>query len=144
MLHRAQSERLHAVLALRDLELSLADIGAVIDTDAANVRAVLHQQLAHLDEQIHAARALRRKVSILLASDPDASLSTSALFELMEGMNTMTKTMTAAEYEAAIGKRNALPAEESARLVEARRQKIAERGTDSLAEARANRDRMTP
>lgn len=136
--------RLHTVLALRDLGLPLAEVRDVIDTDVAGIRTVLRQQLTHLDEQIHATRGLRRKVAILLESDRDESLSMPALFDLMEGMTAMTRTMTAAEYEAAIESRKALPAEERARLVEARRKKIAERCEGSLAEARANRDRLTP
>ncbi|MFT3970154.1 MAG: MerR family transcriptional regulator [Micropruina sp.] len=136
--------RLHAVLALRDLGLPLAEVKDVIDTDAASMHTVLRQQLVHLDEQIHSARALRRKVSILLESDPDEALSMTALFELMEGMTAMATTMTASEYEAAVAHRNALPAEERTRLVEERRKKIAECGEASLAQARANRDRMIP
>lgn len=136
--------RLHTVLALRNLGLPLAGVKDVIDTDAAGIRTVLRQQLTHLDEQIHAARGLRRKVAILLESSPDESLSMPALLGLMEGMTAMTTTMTAAEYAAAIANRKTLPADERARLVEARRKKIAELGAASLAKARANHDRITP
>lgn len=136
--------RLHTALALRDLGLPLAEVKGVIDTDIASMHTALRQQLAHLDEQIHVARALRRKVAVLLESDPSEVLSMPALFELLQGMTAMATTMTAAEYETAVANRKALPAEERARLVESRRQKIGERGAASLAEARENRDRMTP
>lgn len=140
----ADVARLHAVIALHDLGLSLADAKDVIDTDAASIRAVLREQLAHLDEQIHAARGLRHKVAFLLDSDPEEPVSIPALFALMEAMVAMTPTMSAAEYEAAVASRASLPAGERGRLIDDRRARIAERGTDSLAEARAHRDRMTP
>ncbi len=143
--HRRYSDedvaKLHAILALRSFGLALSDIGEVLD-DEVDVRSVLEQQVTHLGEQVRLARRLRQKIATLLESG--GSLSAHDLFDLMEGMTEMTKQLSAAEYETAIAQRNQTETAERDRLNETRRKTIAARGDASLAEARANRDRLIP
>lgn len=65
--NRQDIERLHRIQALRRMELSLADIGAMLENDGANLQAVIEQQITQLDHQANRAIELRDRLQVLLA-----------------------------------------------------------------------------
>lgn len=97
---RKDIERLHRIQALRRLDLPLADIAALLADEAADLRAVIDQQIAVLDRQVERATDLRRRLAALRGrieehEEPDLDdwLTTLAL------MNVYDKYLTAEELE---------------------------------------------
>ena len=64
---RCDIERLHRIQALRRMNLSLADIGAMLENEGANLQAVIEQQIVQLDRQASRAMELRDRLKGLLA-----------------------------------------------------------------------------
>src|SRR5688572_29058021 len=56
---REDIARLYRIQALRRLEVSLSEIGTLLDKDAGGLCDIVAQQLASLDRQIRQATALR-------------------------------------------------------------------------------------
>jgi len=57
--------RLHAIQALRQLGLPLAEIGGLLDAESGSLPAIITRQLASLDQQIAQATALRERLGFI-------------------------------------------------------------------------------
>ncbi|MDR3446325.1 MULTISPECIES: MerR family transcriptional regulator [unclassified Dyella] len=64
---RANIERLHRIQALRQLGLSLADIGTALSGPQAPLTDVIERQMAQLDHEITKATRLRKQLGLLHA-----------------------------------------------------------------------------
>lgn len=62
---RTDIERLHRIQALRRLDISLTEIGRLLDDGAADLQTVVDQQIAALDQQVQRAMALRERLIVL-------------------------------------------------------------------------------
>lgn len=76
--NRADIERLHRIQALRRLDLSLAEIASMLESDSADLQTVIRQQIAMLDEQATRTLQLRDRLTRLLEDlagneEPDLS-----------------------------------------------------------------------
>ncbi|GAB3550467.1 MerR family transcriptional regulator [Noviherbaspirillum agri] len=65
--NRNDIERLHRIQALRRLDLSLADIAALLEGGSADLETVIAQQIVALDDQIVRASELRNRLTALQA-----------------------------------------------------------------------------
>lgn len=63
--NRADLTRLHRILTLKRLALSLEEIATLIDRDEASLAQVLQQQMQALDQQIQQAQDLRERLHTL-------------------------------------------------------------------------------
>ncbi|WP_306212204.1 MerR family transcriptional regulator [Actinoplanes sp. RD1] len=119
--------RLHRVLALRGFGFGLPAIAGLLDGDGPGAREVLLRQLDQVTDRIDRARALQRRLTMVLGQFDDAGYrSATALISLMEGMIAVEHTYTPEELELmAAARRRAtesLSTEERAALAERRRQ----------------------
>ncbi|MDP9933201.1 MerR family transcriptional regulator [Variovorax paradoxus] len=57
--------RLHAIQALRQLGLPLAEIGGLLGAESGSLPAIIARQIASLDQQIAQATALRERLGLL-------------------------------------------------------------------------------
>jgi len=64
----ADVERLQKIVCLRDLGLSLLDIGVCLDRDHATLQVVLEAHEAALGKRVEAARRLHRRLQDLIAA----------------------------------------------------------------------------
>jgi MerR family transcriptional regulator, thiopeptide resistance regulator len=64
--NRTDIERLHRIQALRRMDLSLAEIAALLENDGAGLQQVIEQQIALLDRQASRAIELRDRLKALL------------------------------------------------------------------------------
>ncbi|HYD59875.1 MAG TPA: MerR family transcriptional regulator [Noviherbaspirillum sp.] len=64
--NRKDIERLHRIQALRRMDLSLAEIGALLENDGAGLQQVIEQQIALLDRQAAKTIELRDRLKALL------------------------------------------------------------------------------
>lgn len=85
--NREDIARLHRIQALRRLDLSLTEIGRLLEGDAARLQTVIEQQIDSLDRQLVRTAVLRDRLKSLLTSvrentEPDLS-SWLATLELM-------------------------------------------------------------
>ncbi|MFB4204439.1 hypothetical protein KBTX_00719 [wastewater metagenome] len=64
----ADVARLHGILALRQLGLSLADIRATLAADGVSLAGIVAEQIRSLDRRIEEARALRDRLAVLDAA----------------------------------------------------------------------------
>jgi len=60
------ARRLYAVLALRDLGLSLKQIKVCLDTERADFLGIMREHLAHVEQQIETCREVRARLSQVL------------------------------------------------------------------------------
>lgn len=95
---RGDIERLHRIQALRRLDLTLAEIGPLLDGGGADLETVVTQQLAALDREIERAADLRKRLAALQENlrareepDMDAWLATLSM------MNFYDRYLTAEE-----------------------------------------------
>lgn len=76
--NRQDIERLHRIQALRRMDLSLAEIAALLENDGAGLQEVIKQQIALLDRQASRTIELRERLKLLLTRvtqnvEPDLS-----------------------------------------------------------------------
>lgn len=64
--NRNDIERLHRIQALRRMDLSLAEIAALLENDGAGLQQVIEQQIALLDRQAERTTQLRDRLKLLL------------------------------------------------------------------------------
>lgn len=64
--NRADIERLHRIQALRRMDLSLAEVAALLQNDGAGLQQVIEQQIALLDRQAGRIIELRDRLKALL------------------------------------------------------------------------------
>lgn len=64
--NRKDIERLHRIQALRRMDLSLAEIAALLENDGAGLQQVIEQQIALLDRQAERTIQLRDRLKLLL------------------------------------------------------------------------------
>lgn len=64
--NRKDIERLHRIQALRRMDLSLAEVAALLENDGAGLQQVIEQQIALLDRQAERAIQLRDRLKLLL------------------------------------------------------------------------------
>ncbi|WP_305789601.1 MerR family transcriptional regulator [Symbioplanes lichenis] len=92
--------RLHRVLALRGFGFGLPDIAGLLDGAGPGAREVLLRQLDQVTDRIERARALERRLTMVLGQFDDAGhQSATALISLMEGMIAVEHTYTPEELE---------------------------------------------
>ena len=102
--HRIYTEadvrRLYRILSLRQLGFPLADITAMIESDAADPRAAVRRHLDAVEEEIELRQELRERLdSILGVLDSSAEPSTKQLLEIMEVMMEVEKYYTPEQQE---------------------------------------------
>jgi DNA-binding transcriptional MerR regulator/bifunctional DNase/RNase len=61
-------QRLYRILALRDVGLPLAEIGAVLDADAPDLLTTVRRHLARIERELQRSRRLRERLLDLLGS----------------------------------------------------------------------------
>lgn len=66
--NREDIARLHRIQALRRLDLSLTEIGRLLEGDAARLQTVIEQQIVSLDRQLMRTAVLRDRLQSLLAN----------------------------------------------------------------------------
>jgi len=64
--NRTDIERLHRIQALRRMDLSLAEIAALLENDGTGLQQVIEQQIALLDRQAERTIQLRDRLKLLL------------------------------------------------------------------------------
>lgn len=95
--HRLYDEddvrRLYRLVALRGLGVPLEEAGALLagELDLADL---LRDQLAHVERQLAAVRALRDRLAALVVTARSAAPSPTDLLDLVEGMTTMDETIS--------------------------------------------------
>lgn len=84
--------RLYQILALRRLGLSLPQIASALDGDGVSLEAVIERHLEHVDREIEARTALRKRLALALSTlRRSEQLSVGDLVkELIEVMERMT------------------------------------------------------
>ena len=87
----ADVRRLHRIVALRGFGFSLAEIGALLDSVAADPRAVVRRQLDLANDRIARETRLRdRLIAVQQMFDAAGSPSAAVLVRLIEEMTTVT------------------------------------------------------
>lgn len=106
--------RLYAILALRDLNLSLEQIGKALDA-GIDLSSLMRQHLDHIEHQIDAAQRLRRRIQHALKALQYGTGAIDNYMEILEAMAMFDKYYTADQLAALEEGRNALGQEGIAR-----------------------------
>lgn len=97
---RADIERLHRIQALRQLGLSLTDIGAALSGPQQPLAAVVDRQIAQIDRELHEAARLRERLVHLRAQLADGqSPDLADWLHTLELMTMYEKYFTAEELQ---------------------------------------------
>jgi len=141
--------RLHLILALRGLGLSLAAVGTVLDLPDLDLSEVIRRQLQQVEQRLVIQQRLRRILARLLvtvsaSSDPPTP---TVLLNLIKEMTTMADRFTPEElHELTEGRKRMIehltPAQE-AELAEQRRSRVAQLPPDEFAALLRRRSAMT-
>ena len=111
--------RLYRIVAFRRLGFALGEIGALLDGDGADPRAVVRAQLERLDAEAATREALRGRLARLLDALDGANGAAADLFlEAIEGMTMSERYYTPEQLAQLEQRRNAL-GEEGMRKAEA-------------------------
>ena len=111
--------RLYRIVAFRRLGFALGEIGALLDGDGADPRAVIRAQLERLDAEAATREALRGRLARLLDALDGANGAAADLFlEAIEGMTMSERYYTPEQLAQLEQRRNAL-GEEGMRKAEA-------------------------
>jgi len=111
--------RLYRIVAFRRLGFALGEIGALLDGEGADPRAVVRAQLERLDAEAAAREALRgRLVRLLDALDGANGAAADLFLEAIEGMTMSERYYTPEQLAQLEQRRNAL-GEEGMRKAEA-------------------------
>jgi DNA-binding transcriptional MerR regulator len=105
----ADVRRLYAVMALRDLGMSLAQIRATLD-GGADLAGVLRAHLAHVEESLEHRRVLRDRLAGLCARLGDG-ISTDELVQAIEGMAMQERYFTKEQLDTLARRREELGGE---------------------------------
>jgi DNA-binding transcriptional MerR regulator len=116
----ADVRRLYRIVAFRRLGFALHEIGALLDGDGGDVRAVVRAQLARLDDEAALRERLRGRLSRLLAALDGAGDGAAAdlFIDAIEGM-TMSEKYYTPEQLAELDRRRAALGEDGMRRAEA-------------------------
>jgi len=85
--------RLHAIQALRQFGLTLAEIGELLDTEGISLQSVVSRQIRALDQEIARARELRSQLDML-----EDMLSTDQQPAMNEWLATLNRMATYRNY----------------------------------------------
>jgi DNA-binding transcriptional MerR regulator len=111
--------RLYRIVAFRRLGFALGEIGALLDGDGADPRAVIRAQLERLDAEVAARERLRSRLARLLEALDGANGAGADLFlEAIEGMMMAERYYTPEQLAQLEERRDAL-GEEGMRKAEA-------------------------
>ncbi|GAC1405217.1 MAG: MerR family transcriptional regulator [Chloroflexota bacterium] len=102
--------RLYAILALRDLQLSLEQIGATLDA-GIDLATLMRQQLKHVEHQIAAAVQLRQRITHALDELTAGETTIDDYLQILEAMVMFEKYYTPDQLAALEERRNVLGAE---------------------------------
>jgi MerR family transcriptional regulator, thiopeptide resistance regulator len=101
--------RLYRIVAFRRLGLALGEIGALLDGDDADPRAVIRAQLDRLDAEVALRERLRARLTRLLEALDGAHGASADLFlEAIEGMTMSERYYTPEQLEHLAQRRQAL------------------------------------
>lgn len=143
----ADVRRLHRIVALRGLGMSLPEIAGVIDDADTDPRELINQQLLHVEEEIVAAHRLRDGLRrVLDALDRTAQPSAQTLIEIIEVTNMNQRPFTADELRQMAERRREmaerLTPEELEEMNERRREAAAKLTPEQLEQMRRTREEM--
>jgi DNA-binding transcriptional MerR regulator len=105
----ADVRRLYQVLALRQLELPLAEVAAALDGHGGDLRATLRRHIERVERQLSLQRGLREHLlGIAAALDGADEPSAQRLLEVMEVMSKMDRYYTQEQLDQLEQRRNEL------------------------------------
>lgn len=139
--HRVYSaedvRRLYAIVALRQLGFSLADVHGLIDGDGVDLADATRRRLDQLDRQLAVQTRLRDRLAVLLETlERDGDASSGDLIEIVEEMTMHERYYTPEQLAELERRRDELGGDEAMKRAETE-------WAELLAAVRAEKDRGT-